>query len=392
MSSYMIVKSTIVVLIIAAVTLCLIFFKKKRVEITVLIISTVIALIIGEFSLRIFLPQMEEYSNMFAYDSLLGWRFVTSSTGRMVLTPGGPGPNTVKTNSLGFRDHEPSKSKTHRIMVLGDSFVSNVSVKDDEVFTEIMEAQLQDSDVQNFGVNAYGEVQEYLLLKKWVNVIHPDLIILVVYLENDFADNVRGYWHYSRPYASLEGMDSTLTFHPQSIQPPKEPSHILSRSHLNRLLSRAMNRLFMESDSTIIPPEFYTCQSPMSIESKLQLRILEKLLVEIATLSQEQDIPIVFALAPSMLQVRDDLWQEFTTKIKTPNGTFLRSLPDDELMHFAASNNLVMMDLLPILIEANRKQTNLYHPIEVHWTKEGNRIVANALLDYLKAKSLIEAN
>jgi len=82
----------------------------------------------------------------------------------MVLTPGAVA-NTIQTNSLGFRDHAPPSNKKNRIMVLGDSFVSNVSVKDDEVFTEIMETRMKDSDVMNFGVNAYGEVQEYLLLK-----------------------------------------------------------------------------------------------------------------------------------------------------------------------------------------------------------------------------------
>ena len=32
----------------------------------------------------------------------------------------------------------------------------------------------------------------------------------------------------------------------------------------------------------------------------------------------------------------------------------------------------------------------LYHLVDQHWTKEGNQFVANALIDYLESKSLIE--
>ena len=221
MTNTAIVKGVLGLLIVGIVIFSFLFFKKKRGEITMLIISSLIALVIGEFALRLLLPQIGTYSNMFEYDSTLGWKFVPNSKGQMVLTPGAVA-NTIQTNSLGFRDHAPSDNKKNKLMVLGDSFVSNVSVKDDEVFTEVMENRLKDTDVLNFGVNAYSEVQEYLLLQKWIDVINPDVIILMVYLENDFSDIMGDYWVYSRPFATLEGKDSILTFHPQStVQPPQ---------------------------------------------------------------------------------------------------------------------------------------------------------------------------
>ena len=117
---------------------------------------------------------------------------------------------------MGFRDHAPSANKKRKLLVLGDSFVSNISVKDNEVFTEIMEDQLKKYDVLNFGVSGYGQVQEYLLLQQLIKTIKPDIVLLIIYVQNDFTDNIGPYWGYSRPYASLEGEDSILVIHPQS--------------------------------------------------------------------------------------------------------------------------------------------------------------------------------
>jgi hypothetical protein len=90
-------------------------------------------------------------------------------------------------------------------MVLGDSFVSNVEVGADQVFTRVMEQRLADTEVLNFGVNGYGQVQEYLLLERWFDRVRPDVVVVVIYLRNDFEDNVDEKWTYARPFVSLEG-------------------------------------------------------------------------------------------------------------------------------------------------------------------------------------------
>ena len=139
----------------------------------------------------------------------------------------------IQTNSLGFRDNPLplDEDKKRKILVIGDSFVSNISVKDNEVFTEIIERQLKNTAVLNFGVPGYGQVQEYLLLKEWFCKINPDLVIVVVFIRNDFEDNVGRHWfHNPRPTASWSKEDSFLKINPPS-QPCKFPSKcILLRS------------------------------------------------------------------------------------------------------------------------------------------------------------------
>jgi hypothetical protein len=392
MSNSMIVKGTIAILILGIVLFSFAFFKKKRKEIALLITSSVIALLIGELLLRMFWPQITEYGNMFTNDSTLGWKFISNGKGRMV-HPGAT-QNTIETNSLGFRDHAPSPDKKKKLLVLGDSFVSNISVKDEDVFTEIMEGRLKNYDVLNFGVNGYGQVQEYLLLKKWLHMINPEVVILVIYLQNDFADNSGDYWLYPRPYASLDGKDSILTLRQQSkdqrIKNYEGPSNLLSKSHLNRLITRTINNLLSKPDSLYIATEFYSCRWPISEDYHLRFRIMEELLLKIATLGKEKDVPVVFALVPSILQVEDELWELFLEKNSKARQSYIRSLPNDQLMQFAKQNHLFMIDFLPVFIQESKNNIKLYNPIEQHWTKDGNRFVASSLIDFLKSNSLIE--
>lgn len=389
MNITLIIKGVIIILIVVIVTLCLIFLRNKRKEITLVVISSGIALIVGEFALRSFLPQTTDYGHMIVYDSTLGWKFIPNGKGAMAHR--GTHPNVIETNSLGFRDHAPSEKKKKKIMVLGDSFVANIALEDREVFTEIMEDKLKEYDVLNFGVSGYGQVQEYLLLEKWIDVIDPDVVILVVYLQNDFANNMGTHGLYARPSASLEGRDSILTIHKQSLDPKNKTGfhNLFSKSHINWLVTRAINNLFPTADSLYVT-EVYTCQSPIPDDHRAAFNIMERLLIKIAELGKEKNVPVIFALAPSILQVDNELWTFFLEQNSFRKKKYIRSSPNDRLMQFAKANSILMLDLLPVFLEEGKRNVKCYHPVEQHWTKEGNEVVANVLIDYLKDSSLIE--
>jgi hypothetical protein len=392
MASTLSIKIIIVLIGITTITLALLFFKKKRKEIILVAFSIGIAIAICEVLLRIFLPQISNHVRMFEADPTLGWKFISNGKWKIVY-PGGI-RNVIEINSMGFRDHSPPADKKRKLLVLGDSFVSNISVKDDEVFTEVMEDQLQNYDVLNFGVVGYGQVQEYLLLQKWIKEIKPDVVLLIIYFGNDFIDNIGAYWGISRPYASLEGQDSVLVIHPESHPQSKNQQSdslgIFANSHLNILLTRSLNKIVQEYDSSLAPPEFYSCQWPVSERQDLMFRIMGELLLKIANLGKENDVPVVFALAPSLVQIKDELWESFLKKNIIYQKKFLRSLPNDRLMEFSKRHDLLMLDLFPRLHQESKTNVNLYHPVEQHWTKEGNRVVANALIDYLESRSLID--
>jgi hypothetical protein len=347
-----------------------------------------------------------EHDKMFEYDSNLGWKFISNKKGSIIYE--GEANHYLEINSLGFRDspYRPNLDKTKKILVLGDSFVSNIAVKSKEVFTEVLQEGLENIEVFNFGVNAYSNVQEYLLLKEWYNRINPDILILMIYIQNDFTDNVEKDWLYPRPFASWDEENLTLKInHPapelKSIKKVSSlrPWRIYRKSHLFHLLNRKINLLRIKltrdnepelKPSLYDPPELYLCNTRPSENTKLMFRTMEELLLKFKEFSDEKGIPLVFALAPSMVQVEDKLWSSFVLNYGRNSENFIRSLPNDRLIQFAEKNNLTMFDLLPILQSEAKKGKTLYNPMEKHWTSEGNSVVARSLLDYLKTNSLVE--
>ena len=80
-------------------------------------------------------------------------------------------------------------------MLLGDSFVEAVQVKQSDGIAERLEAALNRVDaagpveVVNAGVAAYGTTQEYLLLDRMGEQLQPDLVVLLFFVGNDVMNN-----------------------------------------------------------------------------------------------------------------------------------------------------------------------------------------------------------
>jgi hypothetical protein len=400
-----IVELVILALCVALPVAALLFFGRRRKEIALVILSLLVSILMIELFLKHFYPQFHEHDKMFEHDPKLGWKFVPNKRGAFRYT--NDQYHYIETNSLGFRDGPPPSDQDDitKILVLGDSFVSNVTVEDNEVFTEIMERQLENTAVLNFGVNGYGQAQECLLLQEWFPKINPDIVILVIYIRNDFDDNMGGDWLYPRPVTRWDKDYLELT-----IDPPP-PAHALEeriyervlafckKSHFYSLLSKRLDVLVEKytreegseyERSLRTPPELYLCRKLRTKTTRLLYRTMEVLLLTIAHYVQQQNVPIVFVIAPSFVQVDSDLWSSTLQEFDEEPKNYSRSLPNRRLMQFAKRNSLSMVDLLPIL-EAelgNGKET--YNREQQHWNSEGNRAVADALLDYLKTAALVD--
>lgn len=131
----------------------------------------------------------EPGGHRFVYDRQLGW---SNIPGAEMSTRG----QKLTINSKGLRDREYPYEKpegTKRILVLGDSFTWGYGVADNEVFTELLEADLQgrqpEFEVLNTGVLGWGTDQEYLYLVHEGLKYSPDYVILALYSVNDPRNN-----------------------------------------------------------------------------------------------------------------------------------------------------------------------------------------------------------
>lgn len=132
--------------------------------------GTLLALVLVEIGLRLFYPQYD-CAGFGQADARVGWTLIPYYEDVCVAR----GHDTVteaRINSLGLRDAEvemPKPSNTFRILVLGNSMAFGVGVKQDRVFTEVLEGLLNENalinhqvEVVNAGVPGYGTAQELL--------------------------------------------------------------------------------------------------------------------------------------------------------------------------------------------------------------------------------------
>ncbi len=354
--------------------------------------SLIIILLLCEVFVRVFFPQINEHDQMFQKDAVLGWEFIPDHSGTILYD--GEVNQRIKTNSAGYRDTEFSEKKeAKKILVLGDSFVSNISVKEEQVFTAVLEQRLSNTSVFNLGVNGYGQVQEYLTLQKWLPEIQPDVIVLMVYLRNDFTDNLdTTQWLYPRPTSSLDENGSIV------IHPPSESSRLKEESlpfyyasHLFRFVKKRLEVIVSKTDqetpSQFLAPENYVCRYPLSKETQEMYTLLQQMLLEINSFANKNNTPIVFALAPSIAQVENTTWESLEAAAAKDEIMLLRNLPNKILLEFASEHNIHMVDLLPALQAAQKNEVDMYNPREQHWTAAGNKLVATILTNYLNTIS-----
>lgn len=106
---------------------------------------------------------------------------------------------TVETNSYGYRapDYDLRKpADTFRILILGDSEVWGWGVKSRQMFSSVLEERLKAAlgegkrvEVINASLQAYGTINNYLLLKHEGLLFNPDLVINC-FSANDLYNNI----------------------------------------------------------------------------------------------------------------------------------------------------------------------------------------------------------
>jgi hypothetical protein len=122
---------------------------------------------------------------VYNYDAELGWFPVPHSD----VTFTGIRTINVRHNSLGLRDIEHEAAPRPAIAFVGDSFVWGYDAEQSERFTEVLRAKMPEHRIVNAGVTAYGTDQEYLVLRRLWDRITPDVVVLIVCVDNDRKDN-----------------------------------------------------------------------------------------------------------------------------------------------------------------------------------------------------------
>jgi len=134
-------------------------------------------------------PGHEVTGHRYLFDETLGWRNIPGWRGVT-------GGKELAINSKGLRDRDYAYRKppgVKRILVLGDSYTWGYGVRNDEVYTEVLERRFEQEgrkwEVINSGVSGYGTDQEYLWFRTEGVKYQPDLVVVAFFVLNDPRNN-----------------------------------------------------------------------------------------------------------------------------------------------------------------------------------------------------------
>jgi hypothetical protein len=282
----------------------------------------------------------------------------------------------LRGNRLGFAGHEFEKEKppgVFRIAALGDSFAVGPDVPFQDNFLTLLEGQLPQTEVYNFGVSGAGPREYLAILRKNVWEFTPDLVLVCVFLGNDITES----WPLPR---NLDLRTHSLyLFATRSwrlLQERWDRPASAAAAGFNRMAASAL------SEGTYWAVEgrrLEVCLDPPSAAMEKKWPEALGYLEGIVNDCRAHQTPVAFLLIPDEFQVNRDVLK----KALAARGARLEELdldlPQRRLSLFCSERDVPCLDLKPYLEHENET----YAPFDTHWNEKGNRLAAGCMVPWL---------
>ncbi|MCI0623285.1 MAG: hypothetical protein L0387_16775 [Acidobacteria bacterium] len=309
------------------------------------------------------------YPKMTEFDSKLGWKHAVNK--RKVFRDSLGQENVVVHNAYGHRGQAYGYRKAHgkfRALILGDSFADG-QLNEEDLFSARLEKECPRLEAINAGVSGYGTVQEYLYLRSEGLKFDPDMV-MVLFFENDLTDNCLSYFPTfgPRPYANFANgkfqIDETLD--PRGFDKfalPVPFRMILQRwSYLYYFFNtKIYHRVFSEKLAQAHYADLRSIADSEKYDAFSQL--INRMNIELSS----RNIQLLLVFAPT----REDVHRGTSETIK-------------RLMDLCRVRQIQCLSLLDRLIQENRRNKELYYPVDIHWTRYGHQVAADEVGRYLR--------
>jgi hypothetical protein len=193
-------RPSFILAILVAILIVLLWIRLKRDQFFVLLVSVVVALVLGEVlcrALGLGAPESFTYREVkaerpdasFPYEphSQLVYEYPDNPRGYF------DDDNRVigHINSLGFRGPEPRDGAARpplRVVMLGDSFALGFGVRDEHTLPAQLEGELRsrglDAEVLNLGASDTGTADHVTLLEHYAIGFRPDVVVILFFLND----------------------------------------------------------------------------------------------------------------------------------------------------------------------------------------------------------------
>ena len=267
----------------------------------------------------------------------------------------------VSHNEHGFRKHKTPvpAHPSQRAFVLGDSFTWGWGVGQGKVFTEAMRRLLPEFDVQNFGLNGSGTVQQYRIFEDRIrDSLRTGDVVIVNFCFNDFSDNISSS-------LSARVVDGQVETHGPRELGSTLKDELKDASCLFNLIAYRIDHWKLEG----------------KIEHRRR-RGINPADAPLPPADDEEDAVMRHFLA------------RFQADCETAGARFLVAHTGSERLETCARLAAVeTLDLSPSLraaVESGRFE-RIDFPTDAHWNESGHMVVGEAISEYLKGMSQIAA-
>ena len=308
--------------------------------------------------------------------------------------PGSPEEFRVpaRLNSSGFNDRDYPAERPHpgtsRVLVLGDSYVAAMEVRQREAFHKLLEERLNTEDPLGSGsyeVIALGrgnlaQRQQLEWLREYGPIYRPDVVLLVFFCGNDIMENSPALFGraglYGRFMLQVAARKVALYNRLFAVRSSRlngllaYRAAVLYATHLY-LFDRQVTRAQLES------PDAEVYQTPPPPEWLDAWSTTAGLLWRIKSEAEGQGASFALSVL-SGPQVMSEVTQERLERGRT--GIDLLQ-PERWVMEWSAENRVAALSLGSALRAAGVEK--VFWRYDAHLTPLGNRVVADALYPFL---------
>lgn len=303
-------------------------------------------------------------------------------------------------NSRGFRTGDytgPRTPGTLRIMVLGDSFTdASGGVPFPEMWTSVLERKLDPNhgrrvEVFGLGVPGFSPFEGLRLWELEHEVVRPDLVVLALFVGNDFPLKSEGLGWISgeaarRSYLFRLGRNYLRLRRSRAALEDRTASGSSDESGRRAGGRRRELGLFLEVEAFRFGLVLDSYRDDFHEGAERIGEALRQLADQAQTAGQQFAVMII----PDEYQVNPDLLEEITTYLEVGPDGFDLDLPQRWLGEFLTEAGIPHLDLLPVFREES-KIRRLYWARNTHWNIEGNQLAGELLARFLQDEGLLES-
>jgi hypothetical protein len=362
-------------------------------NILLVVLSTVFAVLIAEFSLRISgFGSGNPFERLINHnDELLGYRMVP---GMQEMIKGPDGHYSVEIVSLGFDDgigfRDDGLTKPVHSIFIGDSFTWGWGVDLEDSVSERFE-QLNGEDSVNLGMTSWTSPTQYArIFSKYGTELKPKYVLIGFFLGNDFHDTldfadwvVSGktmsypMWHTLRYKKQISGhwivpIKQVLYKHSSLARFIGERINFTEAEFRERFVHVTTDSLALNLDRNGLFTEWKK-RSPERSQY-----FVRSALNDIKKTGRRHNISVVVFIIPTKEMVYQSLFPD-------PALRDVVDLRYSKLLEILNDLEITYINLLPEFRNAASRGEQLYFEYDGHWNPDGHLLAAKLIREFLNA-------